>query len=101
MAEAIRILAIEDDADTSANLCDILELDGYVVEVASRVSDALNRSNWSEYTAILLDRRLPDGTAEELLPQLTELAPDAAVVVVTGHAAVSYTHLTLPTMEVV
>ena len=86
MAEAIRILAIEDDADTSANLCDILELDGYVVEVASRVSDALNRSNWSEYTAILLDRRLPDGTAEELLPQLTELAPDAAVVVVTGHA---------------
>lgn len=86
MAGAIRILAIEDDADTQANLRDILELDGYEVDLASRVSDALNRSDWSEYTAILLDRRLPDGTAEELLPKLVKLAPSAAVIVVTGHA---------------
>ncbi|MFT5325013.1 MAG: signal transduction histidine kinase [Planctomycetaceae bacterium] len=86
MSGTIRILAIEDDVDTQANLRDILELDGYAVDVASRVSEALNRSNWSEYTAILLDRRLPDGTAEELLPRLVELAPSAGVVVVTGHA---------------
>ncbi|NQV24241.1 MAG: response regulator [Rhodopirellula sp.] len=86
MSGTIRILAIEDDADTQANLRDILELDGYEVDVASRVSEALNRSDWSEYTAILLDRRLPDGTAEELLPRLVNLAPGAAVVVVTGHA---------------
>lgn len=86
MSGAIRILAIEDDADTQANLRDILELDGYEVDVASRVSEALDRSDWAEYTAILLDRRLPDGTAEELLPQIVELAPDAAVIVVTGHA---------------
>lgn len=86
MSGAIRILVIEDDADTRENLRDILELDGYEVELASQISDALDRSNWSEYTAILLDRRLPDGTAEELLPKLSELAPGAAVVVVTGHA---------------
>ena len=83
---AIRILAIEDDADTRANLRDILELDGYEVELASRIGEALNRSDWSQYTAILLDRRLPDGTADELLPRLARLAPDAAIVVVTGHA---------------
>ncbi|MBI1313945.1 response regulator [bacterium] len=86
MSSTIRILAIEDDADTSANLRDILELDGYEVDLASQISDALNRNDWSEYTAILLDRHLPDGTAEELLPQLVRLAPDAAVIVVTGHA---------------
>lgn len=81
-----RILAIEDDADTQANLRDILELHGYEVNVASRVSEALNRSDWAGYTAILLDRRLPDGTAEELLPRLLKLAPNAGVVIVTGHA---------------
>lgn len=86
MTGARRILAIEDDADTQANLRDILELDGYEVDVASRVSEALNRNNWSDYTAILLDRRLPDGTAEELLPRLVKLAPRAGVVVVTGYA---------------
>lgn len=86
MTGARRILAIEDDADTRANLRDILELDGYEVDVASSVSEALNRNNWSDYTAILLDRRLPDGTAEELLPRLVQLAPRAGVVVVTGYA---------------
>jgi len=86
MTGAIRILAIEDDADTRANLRDILEMDGYQVELASRIRDALDRSDWPEYTAILLDRRLPDGSAEELLPKLVKLAPSAGIVVVTGHA---------------
>lgn len=86
MPGAARILVIEDDADTRANLRDILEMDGYEVAVASGVSDALSRRDWVEYTAILLDRQLPDGTAEELLPTLSELAPGAAVIVVTGHA---------------
>lgn len=86
MSGAIRILVIEDDVDTRANLRDILEMDGYEVELASQISEALNRNDWSEYTAILLDRRLPDGTAEELLPKLSKLAPGAAVIVVTGHA---------------
>ena len=80
------LLVIEDDADTRANLCDILELDGYHVETAGTVAEALNRSNWSAFSAILLDRKLPDGTAEELLPRLKELAPAAAVMIVTGHA---------------
>jgi YesN/AraC family two-component response regulator len=39
-------------------------------------------------TAILLDRRLPDGNGDELLTQLRQLAPDAAVVMVTGYADV-------------
>lgn len=81
-----RILAIEDDTDTLANMRDILELDGYQVDGASRVSEALHRSDWSQYSAILLDRRLPDGTAEDLLPRLVKLAPNAAVLVVTAHA---------------
>ncbi|NQV23489.1 MAG: response regulator [Rhodopirellula sp.] len=81
-----RILAIEDDLDIQANLRDILELDGYEVDVAARISEVLKRRNWSDYTAILLDRQLPDGSAEELLPKLVELAPMAAVVIVTGHS---------------
>ena len=82
----ISVLVIEDDADTRANLCDILELDNYRVETAGTVAQALRRETWSEYTAIILDRKLPDGTAEELLPRLKQLAPDAAVIVATGYA---------------
>ena len=34
---------------------------------------------------MILDRRLPDGTADSLLPQIKELAPRAAIVIVTGY----------------
>jgi two-component system sensor kinase FixL len=83
------ILVIEDDADTRANLCDILELDGHRVETAGTVAEALNRSNWREVTTIILDYRLPDGSAETLLPRLREVAPHAAVIVSTGVAGLS------------
>jgi PAS domain S-box-containing protein len=82
----IRVLIIEDDADTRANLRDILDLDQHEVDTAASAAEALGRTNWADYAAILLDRRLPDGTAEELLPRLHAVAPEAAVMIVTGFA---------------
>lgn len=80
------VLIVEDDADTRSNLRDILELDCHRVDAASSIAEALARARWRKYSAILLDRRLPDGTAEELLPRLRELAPQASVLIVTGFA---------------
>src|ERR1700680_402092 len=85
---SLHVLVIEDDADTCVNLRDILELDDYRVATVGTAADALRRDDWSAYFAILLDRKLPDGTAEELLPRLRRLAPQAAVIIVTGHADV-------------
>jgi PAS domain S-box-containing protein len=80
------VLVIDDDADTQANLRDILELDGYQVETAGTAKQALRRDNWPSISAVLLDRKLPDSTAEELLPRLKKRAPEAAILIVTGHA---------------
>jgi two-component system sensor kinase FixL len=85
----LHVLVVEDDADTRANLCDILELDGYRVETAGTVAEALNRNNWSEISTIILDYKLPDGSAETLLPRLRQLAPNAAVIVSTGVAGLN------------
>lgn len=80
------ILVIEDDVDASANLRDILELDDFAVSTAGSIADALERIAHERVDMIILDRRLPDGTAEDALPQLKERAPDAAVIIVTGFA---------------
>jgi signal transduction histidine kinase len=82
----LKVLVIEDDLDTQANLRDILELDGYVVEAATSATEALAHTNWSDYLAILLDRQLPDGSADTVLPQIKQRVPQAAVVIVTGYA---------------
>lgn len=81
----LSVLIIEDDADSRSNLVDILELDGYDISTAGTAAEALDRNNWSDLFAIILDRKLPDGSAEELLPRLRELAPAAAVIIVTGY----------------
>jgi two-component system, LuxR family, sensor kinase FixL len=80
------ILVIEDDVDTQDNLRDILELDDHRVVTAGSAAEAMARNDWARFTAIILDRRLPDATAEQLMPRLKAAAPDAAVIVVTGYS---------------
>jgi two-component system, LuxR family, sensor kinase FixL len=81
---AATVLIVEDDPDTRANLSDILELDGYRIETASTIAETLKRTNWADIGTIIMDYKLPDGSAETLLPKLRELAPKAAVIVTTG-----------------
>jgi signal transduction histidine kinase len=83
---SLDILAVEDDQDSLTNLCDILELDGYRVTGLGTLKEAADLLRRSEFSIILLDRRLPDGTADTLLPHIRAAAPNAAVIVVTGHA---------------
>jgi DNA-binding NtrC family response regulator len=59
-------------------------LDGYRVGEAATAAEVLERRDWSDYLAILLDRRLPDGTAADLLPHRRQVTPESAVIVVTG-----------------
>jgi PAS domain S-box-containing protein len=82
----LEILVIEDDGDARENLCDILELDNHHVATAGSAAEALARADWARFAAIIVDRRLPDALAEQLIPQLKAKAPDAAVIVVTGYA---------------
>ncbi|MEX1095402.1 MAG: ATP-binding protein [Planctomycetales bacterium] len=78
------VLVVDDDPGTRRSLRRILTLDGYRVDEAASVADVRAITNWNDYVAILLDRRLADGSAEELLPELKRWAPHAAVLIVTG-----------------
>ncbi len=82
------VLLIEDDADSRANLRDILELDDHHVSMAATAAEALalGMADWSRYAVIILDRRLPDADPDALLPMLRSAAPEAAVIVVTGYS---------------
>lgn len=86
LTPASHVLIIEDDADACANLRDILELDEFQVATAGSIADALDIMSHETIEMIILDRRLPDGSAEEALPRLKAKAPDAAVIIITGYA---------------
>lgn len=86
MDNRVDILLIEDDADTRANMCDILSLDGYHVLAAGSAGEARKLLDEGPVSVILLDRKLPDGSAEELLPEFRQRYPHSDVIVVTGFA---------------
>src|SRR5271168_5397518 len=81
-----RVLLVEDDLDTQANLRDILVLDGYELEAVATIGEALRRQDWNEFFAVILDRQLPDGSADNLLPHIRKAAPSVGILIVTGHA---------------
>ncbi|MHB1558333.1 MAG: two-component system sensor histidine kinase NtrB [Isosphaeraceae bacterium] len=84
----MNLLIVDDDRDTRKNLRDILELDGYRIDEAATVAEALERVARVPYSAILLDRKLPDGTADDLLPRLKQLSPSSDVLILTGFSDV-------------
>lgn len=87
-SKPLTVLIIDDDDGARSSLCRILKLDGYILEEADSVAAAIARTNWDKYFAILLDRRLPDGSADDLLPQLKLLAPESSILIITGNADV-------------
>lgn len=86
MEYELTILLVEDDPDTRGNLRDILEIDGHRVLVAPSMAMAREVVVDDQVGLILLDRHLPDGSADDFLPELHGLAPDAEVIVITGYA---------------
>jgi two-component system sensor kinase FixL len=83
------LFIVDDDDDTRNNLRDILELDGYEIADASCAKDLFALPGWERVALILLDRKLPDGSPEALIPQIKSRAPQASVIIVTGYTDVA------------
>ncbi len=86
MSTARTVLIIDDQQDLLKSIARVLKLDDYEVESSGSLAETLARSRWDHFDVILLDRKLLDGLAEDLLPRLNELAPQASVVIATGYA---------------
>ncbi|WP_165698656.1 response regulator [Bremerella volcania] len=76
---------MDDEPDSCSSLCRIIRGNGYYADVAHTAKELFQPREWAEYFGIDLDRRLPDGLAEELLSGIKERAAQAAVIIITGY----------------
>lgn len=86
MAERDVILLVDDNAALVDNLAEILEDGGYAVERADSCAAARLAAR-DGFDVALVDLRLPDGDGTALARELKEAAPDAQVILLTGHAS--------------
>ena len=84
-----RVLVVEDDAQTAAEIAAALGDHGFEVECAHTGQDALNRAAADRYSAIVLDRMLPGGIdGLTVLSTLRGMSIDAPVLILSALSAV-------------
>lgn len=83
--ESTYILVVEDDETIFKTFKEILESEGYIVDVAQTGDEAIKKSRSWLYHLVLLDIKLPDIEGTELLTQLHRDTPQMRKIMVTGY----------------
>jgi two-component system, OmpR family, response regulator len=79
-----RILVIEDDHETAAQLVDSLATSGYEVDLAIDGADGLSRGRSTDYAVMTIDRMLPGIDGIEVIRQLREEAISTPALIVSA-----------------
>ena len=83
--EKLRILVVDDDKGITESLSILLESEGYCVDVAHTIKEAIEKSYENYYNLAILDIKLPDGDGTSLLNTLREISPKTMKIMLTGY----------------
>lgn len=83
-----KILIIDDEADIGLSLSGILSDDGHTVSVANTAQAGIKAVARELPDVCFLDVWLPDGDGVEVLEKIKNIAPDMAVILISGHATI-------------
>ena len=82
------ILVVDDESTTQETLGTFLENEGYRVATAGSGREALTRIEAEAFDVIVADVVMPDLSGLDLLEHSRRLSPEAAVILISGHATV-------------
>jgi two-component system response regulator MprA len=83
------ILIVEDDRDLAEAIRDLLQIEGYLVKIASDGAQALQSIQRTEPDLLLLDLGLPNITGEAVCREVKKQYPDIPIVMLTGKSSSS------------
>ncbi|QSQ25446.1 sigma-54-dependent Fis family transcriptional regulator [Pyxidicoccus parkwayensis] len=83
-----RILLVDDEPGIRLGMRGFLTAHGFDVDEATSIAEAQEAFRTTRPDAAVVDYRLPDGTALQLLPRLKELDASVPLVVLTGHGSI-------------
>ncbi|HEX2225340.1 MAG TPA: sigma-54 dependent transcriptional regulator [Thermoanaerobaculia bacterium] len=83
-----KILVVEDEPIVRFGIRDFLQNRGYGIEEAASLAQARELFRRGRPDAVVIDYRLPDGNALDLLPELLATDAQLPVIVLTGHGSI-------------
>ncbi len=82
-----KILIVDDDAELSGNLTEILEDAGYQTDMAASGNEALKKVR-DGFDVVMLDMIMPGMSGLELISELKKLVPATKIIMITAFATV-------------
>ena len=84
-----RVLVIEDEQLYAYAIARELERSGISCDVANTVHDSLALNERTQYEAVVLDHKLPDGDGLDLIPSLLSRQSKATVIMMTAYETIA------------
>jgi two-component system CheB/CheR fusion protein len=82
----MRILVVDDHADSAALLAKVLKWEGHWVEVVSTCADALTAARHEAFDLMITDLHLEDGSGWDLCLKVRSIRPKLPMIAVSGLA---------------
>jgi two-component system response regulator HydG len=82
-----RILVVDDDLAHAEVVQTVLQRSGYTVEVADHFQAAVDRVRARDFSIVITDLMLGDGSGLDLLRDINQRTPEVGVFVMTGYAS--------------
>ncbi|MBI1987396.1 MAG: response regulator [Nitrospinae bacterium] len=86
MAYPLNVLVVDDDIHLTETLSDILEGEGYEVEVAHDGFEAVEKARVRFFDCILMDIRMPGMNGVEAFKEIKRISPETPVVMMTAYS---------------
>jgi len=80
-----KILIVDDDQQVLEMLSEVLEEEGFIIDLSSGGKDALTKLGDGKYHLVISDVRMPDIDGFEVLKQVKEKYKKTKVILMTGY----------------
>ncbi|WP_036289999.1 response regulator transcription factor [Methylosinus sp. PW1] len=84
----MRVLMVEDEPEMAKLVAGKLARSGFVADRVGSLDETMEALRQHKYSLVLLDRRLPDGDAISILPEIRRAQPSIRIVMLTARNAV-------------
>jgi DNA-binding response OmpR family regulator len=85
MPRANHVLVVDDNLALAENIAEILELEGYVTQVAASAEEAVAKASPLPPEVVVTDYRLPDTNGADLLRRLRGMGFRVCAIVISAH----------------
>lgn len=84
----MKVLIVEDEKELLDSIVSFLGVEGYVCEGVSTKNEAITKLSWYEYSCVVVDINLPDGSGLDVIKHIKDKALKSGVIIISARDSI-------------